>query len=52
MDRIAPALTWARAHRKIVLTVAAALLLHGVALVWTDVPSEEILTALGAILGA
>lgn len=46
------AYTWARKHPRTVLAVASAVLLHGVAVVWSDVPSEAILTALGAVLGA
>lgn len=43
---------WAREHPRVVLTVASVVLLHGVAVVWTDVPSDAILSALSVALGA
>lgn len=46
------AYTWARKHPKVVLTAASVVLLRGVALVWTDVPSEAILDALRVALVA
>jgi len=43
---------WARQHPKTVLTTASFLLVHAVSQVWTDVPSEAILSTLAALLGA
>jgi len=43
---------WARQHPRTVLTTASLVLTHAVAVVWTDVPSEAILSALSVLLGA
>ena len=43
---------WARQHPKTVLTAASFLLVHAVAQVWTDVPSDAILSVLAALLSA